>query len=223
MMLGSGGAKRHKVRSLYNKCRGSDSNMLTVVLRAAYYKVFYHITLLVHQKVIITEPKNIHCNGVLEIGVEPVAFMHPLDKTLINVKGKLHIQGNYSIGRGCRLDIGKDAIVTIGNGGYINANTKLIISHNLTIGDNCFISWDCQFLDNDFHTVHYEGKIIRDASIRVGDNVWIGCGAKIYKGTVIPNGCVIASDSVVRGIFLKENCVIGGNPARVIKESVNWI
>lgn len=52
--------------------------------------------------------------------------------------------------------------------------------------------------------------------------MWIGCGVKIYKGTVIPEGCVIASDTIVKGVFEIENSLIGGNPARVIKENIKW-
>ena len=125
-------------------------------------------------------------------------------------------------GRGCRFDIGKDAIMSIGKGGYTNCNTSFIIMHKLVIGDNCIISWDCQFLDEDFHKVSYSGKKESSDSIIIGDKVWIGCGSKIYKGTIIPNGCVIASNSVVRGIFYEENSIIGGNPARVIKKEINW-
>ena len=94
--------------------------------------------------------------------------------------------------------------------------------HELVIGDNCAISWDCQFLDEDFHNISYSGKRKVENSIIIGDNVWIGCGVKIYKGTVIPNGCVIASDSIVKGAFYVENSLIGGNPAKTIKENIEW-
>jgi acetyltransferase-like isoleucine patch superfamily enzyme len=223
MILANGTKKEGAVRALYNKCKSSDTNLFSVVFRATYYKVFYRKLFLLHQKVMITHPQNIHCHGVLQIGIDPVGFMHPSDLTFINVKGSLQMDANYSIGRGCRFDIGKNAVVTIGRGGYINANSKIIITHKLSIGDNCSISWDCQFLDDDFHEIHYEGKNNRDRSIQIGNNVWVGAGAKIYKGTIIPDGCVVASDAIVRGIFVLKNCVIGGNPARVIKENVKWL
>ena len=94
--------------------------------------------------------------------------------------------------------------------------------HKLDIGDNCAISWDCQFLDEDFHEISYSDKHKTENAIIIGDNVWIGCGVKIYKGTVIPRGCVLASDSVVKGKFHIENSIIGGNPAKVIKENIEW-
>jgi acetyltransferase-like isoleucine patch superfamily enzyme len=178
--------------------------------------------LFLHQGVRLKGVKNIETTDRLEIGINYVGFIHKTDKTLLNIKGKLKLNGNYSIGRGCRFDIGKNAVVSIGKGGYTNCNTTFIIMHRLTIGDNCAISWDCQFLDEDFHKIIYDGKKESNNSIVIGNNVWIGCGVKIYKSTIIPNGCVIASNSVVKGKFSLENTIIGGNPAKVIKKGVIW-
>ncbi|MDZ4668221.1 MAG: acyltransferase [bacterium] len=211
-----------RIISLYKKCKKSDSSFILVLIRLLTTRLFYGKTMLIHQHAEIKGLKNIEVKGVLEIGIGYVGFAHRLDKTYLNINGKLKINGNYSIERGCRLDIGENAVVTIGKGGYINCNTNLIIMHKLVIGDNCSISWNCQFLDEDFHEVSYLGKQTNDPSIIIGNHVWIGCGVKIYKGTVIPNGCVIASDSIVKGIFHVENALIGGSPARVIKENVDW-
>ncbi|TRX15854.1 LbetaH domain-containing protein [Flavobacterium franklandianum] len=73
-----------------------------------------------------------------------------------------------------------------------------------------------------FHEIKYTRKKQSNNSIVIGDNVWIGCGVKIYKGSVIPNGCIIAFDTIVKGVFEIENALIGGNPAKVIKEGVSW-
>lgn len=212
-----------KLIGIYRKCKKSDSYFTIVMLRLFLIKIFYKKTILLHQNAKIKGLKNMDINGKLEVGIRYVGFMHKTDKTYLNINGKLKINSNYSIGRGCRFDIGKNAVVTIGKGGYLNCNTNFIIMHSLTIGDKCAISWDCQFLDEDFHEIDYAGKKVSSNSIIIGDNVWIGCGVKIYKGTNIPNGCVIASNSIVKGKFLEENSIIGGNPARIIKQGVKWI
>jgi len=211
-----------KALKLFRKLKKSESNFIIVLSRFFWIKIFNKKSFLLHQKVKISGLKNIEAKNIIEIGINYVGFSHKTDKTYLNVKGKLIFKDKYSIGRGCRFDIGEDAVVTIGSGGYINCNTNLIIMHRLQIGDNCAISWDCQFLDEDFHEIGYSGKKSNENSIVIGNNVWIGCGVKIYKGTVIPNGCVIASDTTVRGVFEIENSLIGGNPARVIKEGVQW-
>lgn len=51
------------------------------------------------------------------------------------------------------------------------------------------------------------GKII------IGNDVWIGYGAKILYGSIIGDGCIIAAGSIVRGKF-KSYSMIAGNPAQ---------
>ncbi|WP_369769603.1 hypothetical protein [Flavobacterium sp. WC2416] len=211
-----------KAIKLFNKLKKSESNFIIVLSRFFWIKVFNKKSFLLHQKVTINGIKNIDAKDFVEVGVNYVGFSHKTDKTYLNIKGKLVFKGKYSIGRGCRFDIGENALVTIGSGGYINCNTNVIIMHSLEIGNNCAISWNCQFLDEDFHEIEYEKKKPVQNSIVIGNNVWIGCGVKIYKGTVIPNGCIIASDTIVKGVFEIENSLIGGNPARVLKERVSW-
>lgn len=207
---------------LYKDVKISDGNFIIIFLRAIIFRLFYKKNILAHQNALIKGIKNIETKNQLKVGVDYVGFCSPKDQTFLNINGKISFESNYSIGRGCRFDIGKNAVVNIGSGGYINAFTKLIIMHRLTIGNNCVISWNVQILDEDFHTVNYEGKKKKNPEISIGDKVWIGSGVQIYQGTIIPNGCIIASNSIVRGIFDTENCIIGGNPAKVIKENVSW-
>lgn len=214
--------KLKEVSTLYKDCLRSDSNFIIVYAKYLYYRIFSKKRLYLHEKVSIKGVNNIEARGRIRIGVDYVGFLHKTDVTYLNINGKLKIDGNYSIGRGCRFDIGQNAEVKIGNGGYINANTNLIIMHKLTIGENCVISWNCQFLDEDFHSIEYAGKKASRNEIILGNNVWVGCGVYIYKGTVIADGCVVASNSVVRGEFNIKNAIIGGNPARVIKENIDW-
>lgn len=211
-----------KTVSLYKKCKKAESNFVISFMKHFAYRILYAKNFILHHKVTVKGITNIETNDRLDIGMSYIGFMHKTDRTYLNIQGKLKLTGPYSIGRGCRFDIAEKAVMSIGKGGYINANSTFIIMHGLTIGDNCVISWDCQFLDEDFHEITYEGKTITPNEITIGDNVWIGCGVKIYKGAVIPNGCVIAANSIVKGVFTKQNTLIGGHPAKVIKENVNW-
>jgi len=188
-----------------------------------YFKIRYDKHITAHNKVIIKGIKNLELKGSLEIGVNYFGMLLPTDYTFLNIRGKLRINSpHYSIGRGCRFDIGENATIEIGRKGHITAFSNFIISNKLIIGDNCFISWNCQFLDDDHQTIQYKGKKETQNEIIIGDNVWIGSGVQIYKGTKIADGCVIASNSIVRGVFKTPNVVIGGNPARVIKKHVTW-
>ena len=94
--------------------------------------------------------------------------------------------------------------------------------HGLKVGDGCAISWGCQFLDEDFHDIQYAGKIAKPHQIEIGDHVWIGSNVTVLKGSKIPDGCVVASGSVVKSKFEIKNALIAGNPAKIIKEGISW-
>jgi acetyltransferase-like isoleucine patch superfamily enzyme len=206
-----------------NECRRSVITLIIVVLRSLYYKIIYGKAILPHPRTIIQGAKNIQTGGLLSIGLTNAGFVHKRDTTLINVRGSLILKGKFRIARGCRVDIGPLGKVVIEEGGYINANTDLIIGHSLHIGRGCVISWNCQFLDSDYHEIEYDNKKPSVSNgIVLGEHIWVGCGVRIYKGTSIPDGCVIAADSVVRGIFTEENALIGGNPAKILKSNVKW-
>ena len=212
----------NELLKLYRKCRKTDTNFLVAIVFYLWYKM-HNKEFFLHQKTTIKGAINIRTNGLLQIGTNDIGFSHKNDVTYLNIRGKLIFSGPFTIARGCRIDIGKDAIVNIGVGGFINPFTKLIIQEKLDIGDYCFISWDCQFLDHDFHKVSYDGKNENlPNEIVIGNNVWIGCGVSVFKGTYISKGSVVAANSVVRGSFKEENVLIDGNPARIIKRNVHW-
>ena len=77
-------------------------------------------------------------------------------------------------------------------------------------------------MDNDQHALdpaernHDIRDNIRKSPVRIGDDCFIGTGSIILKGTILGNNCVVGAGSVVHGEF-PDNCVIAGNPAKIIK------
>ena len=211
----------NQLKTLIKKCNESESSLFFAIIFYLFYKLFGK-SIVRNKFVILNGLKNIITDGVLQIGISKVGFMHKFDRTYLNVNGKLIFKGQYSIAKGCRFDIGHGAIAEFGNGA-VNANSMFVIMHGLKVGSNCSISWDCQFLDEDFHEIFYEGRKKKDNKITIGDNVWIGSKVIILKGAVIPDGCIIASGSVVTKAFTQKNVLIAGNPAKIIKERVKWI
>ena len=213
---------RDRLVRLYHECRDCDAVFLLVLLKGLYYK-WHGANVVAHNNTRIRGIRNIKTNHkVLKIGLHNVGFTSRRDAVYMNIAGKLEILGNYTITQGCKFYIGKHGRVTIGDGGYVNAGTHFIIMHGLTIGSNCVISWNCQFLDEDYHEITYEGKTGQINEISIGNNVWIGCNAFIYKGVTIADGCVIAANAVVRKSVHEPNSLIAGNPARVVRTNVKW-
>lgn len=210
---------RQKIINLYKKTNDPISFFI-LILRFIFYRCTFG-KLIFCKNTKLVGVKNISTQGTLQLGLFHNGLSVSTDKTLLKVGGKLICRGDVQIAPGCRIEIGKSAVVTIGNS-YINIFSRFAIFHGLSIGDNCAISWNVEILDEDFHKIHYEGKREKNNKIYIADNVWIGAGVKILKGSTIPRGCVVASNSVVCSSFKEENALIGGNPARIIKSNIIW-
>lgn len=93
----------------------------------------------------------------------------------------------------------------------------------IEIGDHTNIGGNVKILDNDFHPVDPDARMADDkekigtAPIRIGRNCFIGCNVLILKGSRIGDNCVVGAGAVVSGSF-EDNCVIAGNPAKVIRK-----
>ncbi len=147
---------------------------------------------------------------------ETTEFFETNDSSYLNNTGTI-ILGNQSlITRNFRiLNAGK---ITIGDQTYINPNGVMRIKHSLTIGHHCAIGWNCTFMDNDHHTVNGKEEAL---AIHIGNNVWMGAGSVILKGVSIGDNSIVAAGSVVTKSF-GPRLLIGGVPAKIIKENVNW-
>ena len=113
------------------------------------------------------------------------------------------------------------AVIEIGDnvgisGATIYARSRIVIGSNTNIGGNVKI------LDNDFHPVDPMERLadnkyaIGTLPVHIGENCFIGCNVLILKGSRIGNNCVVGAGAVVSGSF-EDNCVIAGNPAKIIK------
>lgn len=86
--------------------------------------------------------------------------------------------------------------ITIGKGTWIAPNVG-IITANHSLAD----------LDN-----HDKAD-----AVTIGEKCWIGMNSMILPGVVLGKGTVVGAGSVVTKSFPDGNCVIAGNPAKIIK------
>lgn len=114
-----------------------------------------------------------------------------------------------------------EAEIHIGDNVGISGAT-IYARKSITIGDNTLIGGNVKIIDNDFHPIEIEARNadikekIGTRPIRIGKNCFIGCNSIILKGTELGDGCVVGAGTVVSGKY-EDNCVIAGNPARVVK------
>ncbi len=97
---------------------------------------------------------------------------------------------------------------TCGKGLNIHHYGCVIINANARIGENCNIQ-QCVNIGQNYSA---------DNVPIIGNNVYIGPGAKIFGKIEIADGCAIGAGSIVNKSFYEKNRVLVGNPARDIGE-----
>jgi acetyltransferase-like isoleucine patch superfamily enzyme len=112
----------------------------------------------------------------------------------------------------------RGAVLSIGEGSFVNHRSELIAHERVEIGRHCLLAWDVQVLDSDSHSVD---GLPHTAPVVIGDRVWIGCRATVLKGVTIGDGAVVAAGSVVTR-DVPARALVAGNPARSVREDVTW-
>ena len=105
------------------------------------------------------------------------------------------------------MDIGED--VRINRSAHLDKN---INPHGIHIGDGSVILLDSIILAHD-----HSRKLKADTV--VGKNCIIGTRAIIMPGVVIGDSSIVAAGSIVVK-NVPSNCMVAGNPAKLIKEGV---
>ncbi|WP_214459957.1 acyltransferase [Flavihumibacter fluvii] len=95
-------------------------------------------------------------------------------------------------------------------GCYIQGTGKLVIGDYSRIGANTGLL-------SGNHSV-YDHKIYEAKETIIGKYCWIGMNSVILPGVVLGDYTKVAAGSVVTKSFPAGYCIIGGNPAKIIKE-----
>ena len=161
--------------------------------------------------------------GTVKIGFGDVGIFDKYKRrTYLQITGCIRFKGKARIGHGSSLSVNGN--LELGNNFVITAESKIICKKEIKFGENCLISWDCLFMDTDFHKINSKEKlhINIDKPIIIGNNVWIGCRNLILKGTKISDNSVVSANSKVNKSFEETNVILSGNPACVIKRNISW-
>lgn len=119
--------------------------------------------------------------------------------------------------RGVGLTIG--AFSGIGDCAHIGCSGGVTIGTNVIAGP--YVTFHSQEHVADDLGVPIRTQGTRESEIVIDDDVWIGARATFLAGARVGAGSIVAAGSVVRGEF-PPNSVIGGVPARVLKQRPGW-
>lgn len=131
-----------------------------------------------------------------------------------NLRGSIHLRQMGSL-----IEIGAKTT-------FVNANLFAMEGKRIVIGEDCMFSSGVYIRTSDEHSIldltnNTRVNIAKD--ICVGSHVWIGEGATLSKGSLIPDNCIIGAKSVVTKVLHKKNSIYAGCPATIIRDKIRWI
>ena len=126
---------------------------------------------------------------------------------------------NVFFGRGVEIknwqnfEIGSN--VSIHKDCYIDAIGGLIISDDVSIAHNSSILTFEHTWENKDEPIR--SNPVKLNSVKIENDVWIGCGCRILSGVVIGSRSIVAAGAVVSK-SVEKNTLVGGVPAKLIKK-----
>lgn len=143
----------------------------------------------------------------------------------LEIAGNISFQGKASFARGTQIIVGKNAMLSFGNNFRCNCNCIINAGKMIAFGDDNLLAWNITVLDGDGHSIinlDTNQRTNTNREIVTGKHVWICPGVSLLKGSVLPNNCVVATQSVITKAIYEENSLIGNNN-EIIKHSINWV
>jgi acetyltransferase-like isoleucine patch superfamily enzyme len=156
--------------------------------------------------------------GKLELGCKWEGLRYFPSEFKLAENSRIVVDDHFYILTGFHLAINEGATLTLGSG-YINNNAIIDCFASITIGHGVAISSGVTIRDSDNHSIN--GNPVVSAPIFIEDHVWIGLNATILKGVRIGSGSVVAAGAVVTS-DVPANSLVGGVPAKVIKQDIVW-
>lgn len=103
----------------------------------------------------------------------------------------------------------------IGAGATITCRHFFDVAGSLRLGDRSWVAG----LSSQFWT-HGAGASERD--VEIGTDCYIGSVARFAPGSSIGNNVLVAMGSVVSGPLVVDDALVGGVPAKVLKDHYDW-
>ena len=146
----------------------------------------------------------------------------------VSTEGKIEIGDNCLCYKDSQMIVSeKGGRVEFGN--YVTMGERFFCvntsKYGISIGNDCMFSHDVSIILGGHSIFDLETKenilINGQKHIKIGDHVWLGKNAVILDNAEIGRGCIVGASSVVK-LKSEQNCVIAGNPAKVIKSNHCW-
>ncbi|CAN2040983.1 hypothetical protein GMMP15_2170001 [Candidatus Magnetomoraceae bacterium gMMP-15] len=119
----------------------------------------------------------------------------------------------------CSLTIGE-------NSTFVNVHLALTEPNShIKIGQDCMFAYDIDVRTGDSHSIILQEsneRINYAKNVTIGNHVWVAAHSILLKGSVIPDNSVVASGSVVTKKYNTKGIIVGGNPAKQLRDGITW-
>jgi acetyltransferase-like isoleucine patch superfamily enzyme len=141
------------------------------------------------------------------------------------LQGCLVFKGNVQFGKDYFIYVAREAYMEMGHMASMASNGKIICTKSIILGNFARIGSESQLIDTTFHTMfdiitkeYFPAK----EPIVLGNFNYVANRVSIMKGTVTPDYCTIASNTLCNKDYssLGKNILIGGIPAKLIKTNI---
>jgi len=169
--------------------------------------------------------RNLACDGVPRIRMQKPGAVEIQDSVTLNVRPLSNLAG---INQGMILHCIRDGRIFLGSGSGLSG-AILSSRRSISLGRRCNIGVNARLYDHDFHSLDHSHRTDRrtdqshtkSAPIEIGDDVLVGANVIILKGVTIGPRSIVAAGSVVTKGDYPADSLIGGNPAKVIRQLGN--
>jgi len=153
------------------------------------------------------------------------SFIGPgYDVLFLNLRN-VEVKNNVMIGSRAWFQTVDSGKISVGSGTHIGRDVVISARDEISIGENCLLSYRVSILDHD-HKLDRSIKspmksgLTKGQKVTIGDNCFIGANVCIIKGVTLGKHCAVGANSVVTKSF-PDFSVIAGNPARMINTLEN--
>lgn len=147
---------------------------------------------------------------------------------ILGNNNSIHISDNVIFSRGgalwiedenCEIKIGRNTTLEDVHIAVTESNSKI------SIGEDCMFANDIDLRTGDSHSIIDSTTMKRvnyAKNIEIENHVWVASHVSILKGVKILKNSVVATRSLVSKSVDKEGVLLGGTPAKILKENITW-
>lgn len=164
--------------------------------------------------------------GMIRLGLLCTPIMRDKGISWMNEGGTVVFKGKCCLGAGSVIKIGsKGAYLEFGDK-FGNASTvRIDCNYRIEFKDRVRVGWNVIIMDSNQHRLKYQsGKYVGNGydKILIGSNNWISTNCMICQGTITPDFCVCASNSMLNKDYSNYPTygMLAGIPANLKKQGI---